>query len=131
MEHVYLGVLGPSATWLWHRCGRMAAAREPSNLDMADLATSLGLGRGMGAHAPLSRTLSRLVWLDAARRNGDILAVRLALPDLPFRRLERLSPSARLAHHHRPPPHAPASRLPSHQRPSPQRRSGCDRPGPR
>jgi hypothetical protein len=46
----------------------------------------------------VSRTLARLVAFDVARRQGDTLAVRLALPDLPERRLTRLSYSARLAH---------------------------------
>lgn len=46
----------------------------------------------------VSRTLARLVAFDAARRQGDTLAVRLALPDLPARRLSRLSHSARFAH---------------------------------
>jgi hypothetical protein len=46
----------------------------------------------------VSRTLARLVAFDVARRHGDTLAVRLALPDLPERRLSRLSHSARLAH---------------------------------
>ncbi|MGH9065066.1 MAG: hypothetical protein ACRD0L_14050 [Acidimicrobiales bacterium] len=100
VEAVWLELLGPSATWTWQRAARQAAARPSSVVDMADLATSLGLGNGLGTNAPLSRTLGRLVWFDAARGAGDTLAVRVALPDVAARRLARLSVSARLAHNH-------------------------------
>jgi hypothetical protein len=69
-----------------------------SKIDITDLSVSLGLGESLARNAVVSRTLARLVAFDAARRQGDILAVRLALPDLPERRLTRLSYSARLAH---------------------------------
>jgi hypothetical protein len=69
-----------------------------STLDATDLAVSLGLGENLGRNSAMSRTLARLVGFDGARRQGDILAVRLALPDLTERRLSRLSYSARLAH---------------------------------
>jgi hypothetical protein len=65
---------------------------------VTDLSVSLGLGENLGRNAIVSRTLARLVAFDAERRQGDTLAVRLALPDLPERRLPRLSRSARLAH---------------------------------
>jgi hypothetical protein len=69
-----------------------------STLDATDLSVSLGLGENLGRNAMMSRTLARLVAFDGARRQGDVIAVRLALPDLPERRLSRLSYSARLAH---------------------------------
>ena len=69
-----------------------------SKIDITDLSVSLGLGESLARNAVVSRTLARLVAFDAARRQGDILAVRLALPDLPERHLSRLSYSARLAH---------------------------------
>jgi hypothetical protein len=104
---VWLGILGPSTTWAWQRLARQAAAISTSKLDVADLSLSLGLGESLGRNAMVSRTLGRLVAFDAARRQGDTLAVRLAPPDLPVRRLDRLSHSARMAHErfaHRPPP---------------------------
>jgi hypothetical protein len=67
---------------------------------MVDLAVSLGLGEGLGGNAPLSRTIARLEHFDAARTTGDTISVRTALPDLPTRRLTRLSQSARIAHQH-------------------------------
>ena len=98
VEQVWLGVLGPSATWAWQRLARLASARPGVTIESADLATSLGLGDSLGSNAAISRTLGRLVAFDAAQRGADIIAVRVALPDLPARRTARLSPSARLAH---------------------------------
>ena len=98
VEAVWLGVLGPSATWAWSRLARIASTRPGVTIDSTDLATSLGLGENLAANAAISRTLGRLVAFDAAQRGADIIAVRVALADLPARRLSRLSPSARLAH---------------------------------
>ncbi|MHB8246460.1 MAG: hypothetical protein ACYDGN_14150 [Acidimicrobiales bacterium] len=98
IELVWLGILGPSATLAWQRLARQAAAMPSSNLDMTDLSVSLGLGENLERNGMVSRTLARLVSFDTARRYGDTLAVRVALPDLPERRLSRLSYSARLAH---------------------------------
>jgi hypothetical protein len=98
VEFVWLGILGPSTTLTWQRLSRQAAAISSSSVDAIDLSVSLGLGEDLGRNALMSRSLARLVAFDAARRHGDTLAVRLALPDLSARRLSRLSYSARLAH---------------------------------
>ena len=100
VEAVYLGHLGPTATWLWQRLARTATARSAATVDTADLAVSLGLGHGLGANSPLARTVGRLEHFEAIQRTGDVLAVRTALPDLAARQLARLSASARLAHQH-------------------------------
>ena len=65
---------------------------------MADFARSLDVGASMGASAPISRTLGRLVAFDAARRSGNTLVIRRALPDIPQRLLVVQSASACLAH---------------------------------
>ncbi len=80
IELCYLPVLGPSTTWLWQRLSRLAAAAPSTAVDAGDLALSLGLGNGLGAHAPLPRSLSRLVQFDCAYRAGEVFAVRRALP---------------------------------------------------
>ena len=98
VELVWLGVLGPSTTLMWQRLARQAIAMPTSTLDTTDLAVSLGLGENLGRNSQMSRTLARLVAFDGGRRQGDMIAVRVALPDLPERRLSRLSYSARLAH---------------------------------
>lgn len=108
VEHVYVSSLGPSATWLWQRLARLATTRPSTIVDMADLAASLGLGTNLGPNSAMSRTVNRLVAFDGARRAGDTLAVRLALPDMPARRLERLPASVRAAHQHLAGSHHPA-----------------------
>jgi hypothetical protein len=100
IEHVYVSSLGPSATWLWQRLARVATASPSTVVDMADLAASLGLGTNLGPNSAMSRTVNRLVLFDGARRAGNTLAVRLALPDMPSNRLARLPVSVRIAHQH-------------------------------
>ena len=109
IEYVWLGTLGPSSTWLWTHLARTAAAQPSTVVDMADLSSSLGLGTQLGPNAMISRALFRTVMFDAARRSENTLAVRLALPDLPAFRLQRLSATARLAHQHLAKGHAPLS----------------------
>lgn len=108
IEHVYVSYLGPSATWLWQRLARVATASPSTVIDMADLAASLGLGTHLGPNSAMSRTVNRLVLFDGARRAGNTLAVRLALPDMPANRLARLPVSVRIAHHHLGGSHQPA-----------------------
>lgn len=101
IEAVWLGALGPSTTLCWKRLALLAAAARPAAaIDAVDLAVSLGLGGNLGRNAPISRTLGRMVSFGAARREGDTLAVRRALPDVPPRLAGRLSLTARLAHQH-------------------------------
>jgi hypothetical protein len=98
VEAVWLGVIGPSATWAWQRLARLAEVRPGARIDSLDLAVSLGLGERLSRNASLSRTLRRLEGFEVVRRDDDVLAVRVRLPDVPDRRLWRLSPSARAAH---------------------------------
>ncbi len=108
IEHVYVSYLGPSATWLWQRLARVATASSSTVVDMADLAASLGLGTNLGPNSAMSRTVNRLVLFDGARRAGNTLAVRLALPDMSANRLTRLPASVRIAHQHLGGSHRPA-----------------------
>jgi hypothetical protein len=95
---VWLGTLGPSATWAWVKLAKIAAFAPGSAIDTVELAASLGLGRGLGPNAAMSRTIGRMVAFGAAARSGDTLAIRRALPDIPSHQLGRLSRSAQLAH---------------------------------
>jgi hypothetical protein len=81
---VWLGALGPSATWAWLHLATVATQGPGSTLDMADLARSLGLGTALGPNGPLSRTLGRLAAFDTLQRAGEVLVVRRALPDMPY-----------------------------------------------
>ncbi len=92
VETFWLGILGPSTTWLL----RLLAAgldREPEGfeLDLDEAARMLGLGGKAGRHSPFQRALARSVTFGMARTHPDgALAVRRMLPPLARRHLLRL-----------------------------------------
>src|SRR5437588_497540 len=82
VEQFWLGVLGPSTTWLMRR---LAAELEtqPSGfeLPLADTARALGLGDKGGKHSPFVRALGRCCQFELARPDGDAaMAVRRKIP---------------------------------------------------
>lgn len=99
-ETFWLPVIGPSALW----CGRRLVAwldvdPDGTIVEVAALARQLGLGDGMGRHAPLPRTLNRLCDFGLARRNGDgSLQLRRRWPTLPAARVRRLPDVLQGAH---------------------------------
>jgi len=100
VEQFWLGVLGPSTTWLLRR---LAAGLETSpagfDLPLADTAQALGLGSKGGRHSPFMRALGRCCQFDLAEaRPGGVLAVRRKLPPVNRRQLVRLPPSVQAAH---------------------------------
>lgn len=99
VETFWLGVLGPSTTWLIRRLAAgLDEAPEGFDLPLGDTARSLGLG-GEGRHSPFVRALGRCVQFDLAQPDGDaVLAVRRRLPPLNRRQLVRLPESVQLAH---------------------------------
>lgn len=99
VERFWLGVLGPSTTWLLRR---MAAGLEASpagfDLPLADTARALGLGGG-GRHSPFVRALGRCCQFELARPDGDgTLAVRRKVPPLNRRHLVRLPEAVQAEH---------------------------------
>ena len=97
--NVWLGVLGPTASWAYRRLGSLAEVHpDGATVDLIDLAHSLGLGEALGKNSLLMRALARLVNFDVARWEGDVLAVRRRVAALPERQVSRLSASAVRAH---------------------------------
>ena len=99
VERFWLGILGPSTTWLLRR---MAAGLEGSpagyELPLADTARALGLG-GEGRHSPFVRALGRCCQFELAQPQGDgVLAVRRKLPPLSRRQLQRLPEGLQAEH---------------------------------
>jgi hypothetical protein len=90
-ERFWLPLIGPSALWALRRLAA-AAAVCPDGVPvvLGAFARELGLGAGTGTHAPVVRTLTRLVLFRAADPDGDVLRVRLALPPLTLRQIGRL-----------------------------------------
>ena len=100
VERFWLGILGPSTTWLLrYMANRLDAAPEGFDLDLASTAQALGLGSKGGRHSPFMRALSRCCQFDVAEARSDgTLAVRRKLPPLTRRQVLRLSPELIAAH---------------------------------
>lgn len=93
VEAVWLAVLGPSATWALRQLGTMATVRpEGVRVELAQFASSLGLGASTGRNSTVVRTLRRLVAFGMADWRGDAFLVRRAVGPLPERQLRRVSP---------------------------------------
>ena len=100
VEDFWLGILGPSTTWLLRR---LAAGFEYSpdgfDLDLAETARSLGLGDRSGQHSPFVRSINRTVQFGLAQVSGpEELSVRRRLPPLNRAQLLRLSPALQARH---------------------------------
>ena len=100
VERFWLGILGPSTTWLLRfLANRLDASPEGFDLDLAATAQALGLGSKGGRHSPFMRALSRCCQFDAAEARSDgTLAVRRKLPPLNRRQILRLPPELAAAH---------------------------------
>ncbi len=100
VETFWLGILGPTCTWLMRRfAAGLDDAPAGFDLDMADAARSLGLGDRSGRQSPFRRALARCVTFQVARREGPTtLAVRRRIPPMPQRHLQRLPASLQNRH---------------------------------
>ncbi len=100
VERFWLGVIGPSVTWLMRR---IAAGFDTSpngfEMPLAETARALGLGDPGGRNSAFFRTLSRMVQFDLARTGqpGQLEVMR-RLPPLNRRQAARLSPTLQEAH---------------------------------
>ncbi|MBW3580046.1 MAG: hypothetical protein KY431_03305 [Actinobacteria bacterium] len=99
VERFWLGILGPSTTWLLRRlAGQLEAAPAGFELVLADTARSLGLG-GEGRSSPFMRALARCCQFQLAAPEDDgVLAVRRKLPPLNRRQLARLPEAVQVEH---------------------------------
>ena len=101
VERFWLGVLGPSTTWLLRRLAAGFDA-EPAGFDLplVDTARALGLGDSTGRSGAFLRTVNRMVQFNMAMGTGEAqLAVRRRVPPLPARYADRLPPALQEAHH--------------------------------
>jgi hypothetical protein len=99
VERFWLGILGPSTTWLLRR---VAAGLEASpggfDLPLEETARALGLG-GTGRQSPFFRALGRCCQFELAAPDGDgTLAVRRKLPPLNRRQLVHLPDAVQEEH---------------------------------
>jgi len=100
VEQFWLGILGPSTTWLLRRLATGLEA-EPGGFDLplSDTARSLGLGTSGGRHSPFVRSMARACQFGLAHFAGDEgLAVRRRLPPLTRNQVGRLPAPLQDAH---------------------------------
>jgi hypothetical protein len=100
VERFWLGVLGPSTTWLLRRTAA-GFDHEPEGfeLPLAETARALGLGDRGGRHSPFLRSVNRTIQFGMAMVTGPSeLSVRRRLPPLARRQVDRLSPALQEAH---------------------------------
>jgi hypothetical protein len=100
VELYWLGILGPSTTWLLRRLSYgLEVHVDGFDLYLAETARSLGLGDRMGKNSPFRRALHRLSTFELARYHGTAgMAVRTRIPPLPLRHLNRLPESLQQSH---------------------------------
>jgi hypothetical protein len=100
VEDYWLGILGPSTTWLLRRLAAgFDYSPEGFDLDLGETARSLGLGDRSGRHSPFIRSINRTVQFGLAQLSGlDELSVRRRLPPLNRAQLNRLSPALQARH---------------------------------
>ena len=98
VELFWLGILGPTATWLLRRLA-FGLEHYPDGyvLDLTETATALGLTFVPGRHGPFLRALQRCVMFGMANEGPNGLAVRRRIPPLAARQVERLPPHLRAA----------------------------------
>ncbi|MCU1351498.1 MAG: hypothetical protein JWM05_707 [Acidimicrobiales bacterium] len=92
VELFWLGILGPSTTWLLrHLADGLDHNPDGYDLPLADTAKSLGLGTKGGRHSPFVRALGRTCQFKLAQPcGGDGLAVRRKLPPINAHQVRRL-----------------------------------------
>jgi hypothetical protein len=99
VELFWLGVLGPTATWLVRR---LVAGLEQSpdgyDLDLHAIARAMGLGYSADRTSPFSRALQRCVMFGLAHPIPDGLAVRRRVPPVSTRHLQRMPLDLQAAH---------------------------------
>ena len=117
VETFYLGILGPSTTWLLrHLVTTLEAAGDDGfTLELKETARRLGLGERGGRNSPLLRTMGRLLRFglaqlecdgdvedDEAFEEGDVivtaLGVRMRVPPLTRPQVARLPELLQVAH---------------------------------
>ncbi len=100
VETFWLGVLGPTATWLIRR---LAAGldHDPDGYetDLQAMALSMGLGFTTGRSSPFSKALQRCVMFGLAHPIPGGLAVRRRVPPVAYRHLRRMPAEMQAAHH--------------------------------
>lgn len=99
VELFWLGILGPTATWLLRRLVTgLDAYPDGYELDLAETANALGLSLTAGTHSPFGKSLNRCIMFGMAHHVAGGIAVRRQIPPLSLRHLNKLPHHLQVAH---------------------------------
>lgn len=99
VERFWLGVLGPTATWVLRRLtAGLAEHHDGYCVDLVSTATSMGLSFNPGRSSPFSKALQRCTMFGLAHQTSDGFAVRRRVPTVAHRHLRRMPDSVRDEH---------------------------------
>lgn len=99
VEQFWLGVLGPTATWMIRRLvAGLERAPDGYDLDLDAMARSMGLGYSTVRSSPFSKALQRCVMFGMAHPIDGGLAVRRRVPTISIRHLRRMPDELQAAH---------------------------------
>lgn len=99
VEKFWLGVIGPTATWILRRFAE-EFDRHPAGfeIDLTVTANAMGLSYAKGPGSPFGRALQRCVMFGLAQPMSDGFSVRRRMPYVTQRYLNRLPADVRDAH---------------------------------
>lgn len=99
VEQFWLATLGPSTTWFLRHCADLLDETGSTLVNLRETASTLGIGHEGGARSAMAKTVARACRFRAARSVGSTtLAVRLRLPQLSHRQVQRLPESVQRRH---------------------------------
>lgn len=99
VEQFWLGTLGPSTTWFLRHCAALLEDVDDAAVNLRETACVLGIGFEGGSRSAMVKTVARACRFRAARAVGaTTLAVRLRLPQLSHRQLQRMPASLQQRH---------------------------------
>lgn len=99
VEQFWLGVLGPTATWLMRRLvAGFDHQPDGYELDVAGTARSLGLSVTRGTASPFNKAVTRCVMFGLLQRRHDSWLVRRRVPQVSQRHLGRLPDTIQSQH---------------------------------
>jgi len=99
VEFFWLGVLGPTALWLLRRLvSGFDHYPDGYEVNLPETAAALGLSFRTDKECPFTRSLERLVMFGMAQSYSYGLAVRMHVPVLPARHVQRLPTHLREMH---------------------------------
>jgi hypothetical protein len=99
VEIFWLGVLGPTATWLTRRLvAGLEQAPDGYELDLVETAKAMGLSFSTARSSPFSKALQRCVMFGLAHPIEQGLAIRRRIPPVSYRHLQRMPEEVQVAH---------------------------------